>query len=67
MSYDPNGFYPMGYDHRGMPVPMHGGYEAPVDMYFPQPTSSQSSRSRNTTDVNNKFYLNKIIKYIFIN
>jgi hypothetical protein len=52
MSYDPSGFYPMGYDHRSMPVSMHGGYETPMDMYLPQPTSSISSRSRNSTDVN---------------
>jgi hypothetical protein len=53
MGYDPTGFYPIGYDHRGMPIPMHsGGYDIPMDMYLPQPTSSISSRSRNPTDVN---------------
>ena len=53
MGYDPTNFYPMGYDHRGMPIPMHGGgYDTPMDMYFPQSTSSISSRSRNATDVN---------------
>jgi len=53
MSYDPTGFYPMGYDHRGMPIPIHGtGYDIPMDMYLPQPTSSGSSRSRNPNDVN---------------
>jgi hypothetical protein len=55
MSYDPSSFYPMGYDHRSMPVSMHGGYETPMDMYLPQPTSSISSRSRNSTDVKLKF------------
>ncbi len=56
MGYDPTGFYPIGYDHRGMPIPMHsGGYDIPMDMYLPQPTSSISSRSRNPTDVNWNF------------
>jgi hypothetical protein len=53
MAYDPNGYYPMGYDHRGMPLPMHGGgYDVPMDMYLSQPTSSIPSRSRNSNDVN---------------
>ncbi|CAF4391107.1 unnamed protein product [Rotaria socialis] len=52
MAYDPTTFYPMGYDHRGMPIPMYGaGYEVPMDMYYPQPTSSMpSSRSRNVNE-----------------
>ncbi|UJR26435.1 hypothetical protein I4U23_007766 [Adineta vaga] len=51
MSYDPNSFYPLTYDHRGMPISMHGGgYDFQMDMYPPQCTSSTSSRSRNTTD-----------------
>lgn len=53
MAYDPSSFYPMGYDHCGMSIPMHsGGYDTPMDMYLPQSTSCTSSRSRNTTDVN---------------
>ncbi|CAF1656003.1 unnamed protein product, partial [Adineta ricciae] len=48
MSYDLNSFYPMGYDHRGMPISMHGGvYDAPMDMYPSQSITSSSSRSRN--------------------
>ncbi|CAF1117421.1 unnamed protein product [Adineta steineri] len=50
MAYDPSAFYSMAYDHRNLPLSMHGGYETPMDMYLPQPTSSISSRSRNTTD-----------------
>ncbi|CAF2881221.1 unnamed protein product [Rotaria sp. Silwood2] len=51
MAYDPAAFYPVGYDHRGMPISMHaGGYEIPMDMYYPQPTTSMPSRSRNLTD-----------------
>ncbi len=53
MGYDPSSFYPIGYDHRGMPIPIHpGGYDVPMDMYLPQPPSSTASRSRNPTDVN---------------
>jgi hypothetical protein len=58
MGYDPVGFYPMGYDHRGMSMPMHGGaYDMPMDMYLPQSTSSMSSRSRNSTDVRFNFLI----------
>lgn len=60
MGYDSSSFYPMGYDHRGMPVSMHsGGYDMPMDMYLPQPTSLVSSRSRNPADVNENFLLKK--------
>lgn len=66
MSYDPTGFYPMGYDHRGMPISMHsGGYDVPMDMYLLPPTSSTSSRSRNPTDVNSNFWNNKIDIVLF--
>lgn len=52
MSYDLSGFYPMGYDHRGMPISMHGGvYDASMDMYPSQSTTSSASRSRNNVDV----------------
>lgn len=55
MAYDPATFYSMGYDHRGMPIPMHGsGYEVPMDMYYSQPPSSMSSRSRNVANVIDK-------------
>ncbi len=58
MGYDPVGFYPIGYDHRGMSMPMHGGaYDMPMDMYLPQSTSSMSSRSRNSTDVRFNFLI----------
>jgi len=57
MGYDPSSFYSMGYDHRGMPISMHGGgYDVPMDMYLPQPPTSTSSRSRNPTDVNKKIF-----------
>jgi hypothetical protein len=56
MAYDPTGFYPMGYDHRGLPMPMHSGsYENPMDMYLPQSAAPLSSRSRNPTEVSAKF------------
>lgn len=52
MNYDPASFYPIGYDHRGMPISMHGGsYDMPMDMYLPQSSSYSSSRSRNSADV----------------
>lgn len=52
MGYDPSGFYPMGYDYRGMPLSMHSGsYDMPMDMYLPQSNAYSSSRSRNSTDV----------------
>jgi hypothetical protein len=58
MGYDPAGFYSMGYDHRGIPIPMHSGaYDIPMDMYLPQSTSSISSRSRNPTDVRENFLI----------
>ncbi|CAF1085586.1 unnamed protein product [Rotaria sordida] len=51
MAYDPSAFYPMGYDHRGMPISLHsGGYDVPMDVYYPQPTPSMTSRSRNLTE-----------------
>lgn len=51
MGYDPSHFYPMGYDHRSMPMSMHGGgYDIPMEMYMP-PSTSSSSRSRNSNDV----------------
>ncbi|CAF1344883.1 unnamed protein product [Rotaria magnacalcarata] len=52
MAYDPAAFYPMGYDHHGMPISMYGaGYEVPMDMYYPQPAPSMpSSRSRNVNE-----------------
>lgn len=57
MAYDPTGYYPAGYDHRGMPIPMHGGgYDVPLDMYYPQPAYPVSSRSRNPTDVDKHFF-----------
>ena len=59
MTYDPAAYYPMGFDHRNMPVPMHGGaYEVPMDLYFPQSGPSMSCRSRNPTDVNQNFPIN---------
>ena len=59
MAYNSAVYYPMGYDHRNMPVSMHGGaYEVPMDYYFPQSASSISSRSRNPTNVNQSFPLN---------
>ncbi len=66
MAYDPSSFYPMGYDHRGMPVPIHSGsYEAPMDMYHPQSTSSISSRSRNPTDVNSNLFAFENMCFVF--
>jgi len=57
MGYDVNHFYPMGYDHRGMSMPMHsGGYDMSMDTYMPQSTSS-SARSRNSNNVNRNFVL----------
>ena len=57
MGYDPSSFYPIGYDYRGMPLPMHsGGYDMPMDMYLPQSNSYSSSRSRNPAEVSGEEY-----------
>lgn len=57
MGYDPSSFYQMGYDYRGMPLPMHsGGYDMPMDMYLPQSSSYSSSRSRNPAGVSEEDY-----------
>ena len=67
MGYDPSGFYPMMYDHRGMPIPMPGtGYETGMDMYLPPGNASHSSRSRNPTEVNRRcsFALIRLVRLV---
>jgi hypothetical protein len=53
MGYNTSRFYPIGYDHSGMPIPLHGGgYDVPINMDLSQLVSSTPSHSRNPTDVN---------------